>query len=82
MPKPRMSLLVGLVAALVIACLATLTLYARQQNPAPPQPVTDVCNCTSSGSTDHITVVHCTCGGNLNCLVARGPAGNVAVHCK
>ena len=36
MSKPRTSMLVGLLAALVVVCLATFTLYARQQKPAQP----------------------------------------------
>ncbi len=37
MSKPRTSMLVGLLAALVLVCLATFTLYARQQKPAQPR---------------------------------------------
>lgn len=86
MSKPRTSMLVGLLAALVLVCLATFTLYARQQKPA--QPTDAACKCQFQGTTEGVGIIHCACPSNLNCLVARsvstgGPAGgSVSTSCK
>ena len=82
MSKPRTSMLVGLVAALVLVCLATFTLYARQQKPA--QPTDAVCKCLPQGTTEGAAIIHCACG-NMNCLVARSVSTEprpVSTSCK
>ena len=83
MSKPRTSMLVGLLAALVLVCLATFTLYARQQKPA--QPTDAVCKCLPQGTTEGVAIIHCACG-NMNCLVARlasaSSDGGVSTSCK
>jgi hypothetical protein len=81
MPKPRTSLLVGFLAALVLACVATLTMYAMQQQPAGAAG-TDACNCTGGNVTGGMAVIHCTCGP-ANCIAVRSTAapGNVSTSC-
>ena len=83
MSKPRIFMLVGLVAALVLVCLATFTLYARQQKP-PAQPTDAVCKCLPQGTTEGVAIIHCACG-NMNCLVARSVSTEprpVSTSCK
>ena len=82
MPKPAKSFLFGFLIAFALACLATFTLYARQQKPA--QAGADAsCKCTSGGITEGMAVIHCTCGIN-SCVAVRSTAapGSVAVSCK
>ena len=86
MPKPRTSLLIGFLAALVLACVGTLTMYAMQQKPTPPASTgTDACSCSGGNVTAGVAIIHCTCQpGNLSCLVARSVAapGHVSTSCK
>ena len=87
MAKPSKPLVLGFILAVLIACAATLTMYAMQQKPAPPAATgTDACNCRDSGITGGVRILHCTCTpGNLNCLVARSVStggGPVATSCK
>ena len=62
MAKPSKPLVLGFILAVLIACAATLTMYAMQQKPAPPAATgTDACNCRDSGITGGVQILRCTC---------------------